>query len=107
MIGTVAAPVLPAMGLPGAGLPSSVRRRILPSGWLGSWAGVMRCRSPTVRKRYWLSGEKATSAPNCPPLPLSPSRQMTWSPSRLAASLPIVSWARASARLEPPSPGSE
>jgi glucose/arabinose dehydrogenase len=33
---TVGAPVLPAMGLPGAGLPSSVSRRILPSGWSGS-----------------------------------------------------------------------
>jgi glucose/arabinose dehydrogenase len=29
--GTLAAPVLPAIGLPGAGLPSRVRRRILPS----------------------------------------------------------------------------
>src|SRR3954471_14155038 len=30
--GILAAPVLPALGLPGAGLPSSVRRRILPTG---------------------------------------------------------------------------
>ena len=50
--GTVAAPVFPAIGLPFAGLPSSVRRRILPSAWFGSCAGVMRCRSPTVRNRY-------------------------------------------------------
>src|SRR5215831_10210545 len=31
--GMVAAPVLSKLGLPGAGLPSSVRRRILPSGY--------------------------------------------------------------------------
>ena len=68
--GIVAAPVLPKLGLPGAGLPSSVRRRILPSGWSGSWAGVKRWRSPTVRNRYWPSGEKATCAPSWPPLPL-------------------------------------
>ena len=36
---------------------------------LGSCAGVMRCRSPTVRYRYWPSGEKAICAPNCPPWP--------------------------------------
>ena len=46
MTGTVGVPILPAMGLPGAGLPSRVRRRILPRGWLGSCAGVMRWRSP-------------------------------------------------------------
>src|ERR1700722_5766840 len=65
----VAAPVLSKLGLPGAGLPSSVSRRILPTGWSGSWAGVMRWRSPTERNRYWPSGEKATCAPGCPPLP--------------------------------------
>ena len=37
--GIVAAPVLPKLGLPGAGLPSSVRRRILPSGWFGILGG--------------------------------------------------------------------
>src|SRR5437867_4699883 len=68
--GIVAAPVLSKLGLPGAGLPSSVRRRIFPTGWSGSWAGVKRWRSPTVRNRYWPSGEKATAPPAWPPLPL-------------------------------------
>jgi hypothetical protein len=40
--GIVAAPVLPKLGFPGAGFPSNVSRSILPSGWFGSWAGVMR-----------------------------------------------------------------
>ena len=70
MSGIVAAPVLPKLGLPGAGLPSSVRRRILPAGWSGSCAGVKRWRSPTVRNRYSPSGEKATCAPSWPPFPL-------------------------------------
>ena len=35
VIVTVAAPVWPATGLSAAGFPSSVRCRILPSGWLG------------------------------------------------------------------------
>ncbi len=30
----------------------------------------MRWRSPTVRNRYWPSGENAICAPNCPPRPL-------------------------------------
>jgi hypothetical protein len=50
--GLVDAPTLPAIGFPGAGLPSSVSRRILPTSVFGSCAGVIRCRSPTVRNRY-------------------------------------------------------
>ena len=42
MIDTLAVPVWPAIGLPRAGLPSSVRRRILPTGWFGSCAGQKR-----------------------------------------------------------------
>ena len=69
VIVTVAAPVCPAIGLPGAGLPSSVRCRILPSGWLGSCAGVKRCRSPELRNSDWPSGANAMIAPNWPPSP--------------------------------------
>src|ERR1700726_2241829 len=57
----VAAPVLPKLPLPGAGVPSSVRRRILPSGWSGSWAGVQSWRSIVDRNRYCAEGENTHS----------------------------------------------
>src|SRR5277367_3755915 len=99
--GMVAAPVLPKLGLPGAGLPSSVRRRILPTGWFGSWAGVMRWRSPTVRNRYWPSGEKAICPPSWPPLPLGIWRHSTSKFLSAAEVAVAFSLARASARPPP------
>src|SRR5262245_18706168 len=99
--GMVAAPVLPKLGLPGAGFPSSVRRRILPSGWLGSWAGVKRWRSPTVRNRYWPSGETATCEPSWPPLPLGIWCHRTSNFSSLAEEAVAFSLARANARPPP------
>src|ERR1700681_3513094 len=95
--GMVAAPVLPKLGLPGAGLPSSVRRRILPTGWSGSWAGVMRWRSPTVMYRYWPSGEKTICAPAWPPLPLGIWRHSTLKFSSLGLRWLVFSLARANA----------
>src|SRR5579863_1020613 len=103
--GIVAAPVLPKLGLSGAGLPSSVRCKILPSGWLGSCAGVKRWRSPDVRNRDLPSGAKASAAPNWPPRPRSPSRQITFRFSRLALAGVALSFstslALARATLEP------
>src|ERR1700733_3398178 len=93
--GMVAVPVLSKLGLPGAGLPSSVRRKILPSGWLGSWAGVKRWRSPTVRNRYWPSGEKAICPPSWPPLPLGNWCHSTVKFCSLAEGAVTVSLARA------------
>src|SRR5204862_6463988 len=104
--GIVAAPVLPKLGLPGAGLPSSVNRRILPSGWSGSWAGVKRWRSPTVRNRYWPPVEKATCPPSWPALPLGICRHSTSTFSSLAEVAQAFSLARANARPHPESPGS-
>src|SRR5689334_23049997 len=91
----VAAPVLPKLGLPGAGLPSRVRRRILPTGWSGSWAGVIRWRSPTARNRYWPSAEKAIGPPACPPLPVGIWRHSTSRFSSLAEVAVALSLARA------------
>src|SRR3954452_13283062 len=62
VIVTVEAPVRPAAGLPGAGLPSSVRWRIFPSGWLGSCAGVNRCRSPLLREKLFPAGGDGVDA---------------------------------------------
>ena len=103
--GMVEAPVLPQFGLSGAGLPSSVRCRILPSGWFGSCAGVKRWRSPTVRNRDWPSGAKAICAPSWPPLPLGSWRHSTSRFCSLAgrrARSPVqVSLARASTSPPP------
>ena len=63
--GTLAAPVLPAIGLPGAGLASSVRRRIsLPSAW--SWIPC-RCHALALADReeqILVVGGEGDSAPN-------------------------------------------
>src|SRR5260370_34031512 len=99
--GMVAAPVLPALGLPGAGLASSVRRRIFPTGWSGSWAGVIRWRSPTARKRYRPSDEKAMGPPACPPLPVGLWRHITSKFSSLAEVAVAVRFGRASAEPAP------
>src|SRR3546814_4318508 len=55
------------IGLPGAALPSSVRRGSLPSNSSESCAGEKRWRSPELRNRYLPSGEKAMRAPDWPP----------------------------------------
>src|SRR3546814_5228469 len=65
------------IGLPGAALPSSVRRRILPSDCSESCAGEKRWRSPELRNRYLPSGEKAMRAPTWQPGPFEPDRQHT------------------------------
>ena len=103
MTGTVAEPILPAMGLPGAGLPSSVSRRTLPRGWFGSCAGVKRWRSPDGQEEVLLIRRESHGCAKLAALPtltIAPDDLQAVEARRTFAS--ASAWRAPRARLLPP-----